>query len=227
MRSFIITFLTTPNPDSLAFTPEGVQVLPAGMTPIEFQDLRGAKISPLAQSLFKAEEGIKRVFLTSDFITVTKDEEAEWDRLKPIIVGTITQFYSSGEPVINSQEAMGPSDTDLLPTDSEDVAKIKELIELKVRPALEADNGGIIYHGYVEGVVFVQLIGSCDGCSSSTVTLKNGVERMLMHWVEGVKGLMAVESAEEYRRLIGEDVEKSAFEKLEEKLGDKTEVRNE
>jgi Fe-S cluster biogenesis protein NfuA len=133
-----------------------------------------------------------------------------------------------------SPEDIKPSDTEVLPSDSEEVAKIKEIIEFKVRPALENDNGGIIYHGYVDGVVFVQLIGSCDGCSSSTVTLKNGVERMLKHWIDGVKGLMAVESVEEYRRLIGDDKEpvkesfiekgQKAFQSLEKKLSDATEA---
>jgi Fe-S cluster biogenesis protein NfuA len=227
-RSFIINFSTTPNPESLAFTPEGVLVLPNGIKPLEFTDPRSAKMSPLAKMLFSIPH-VKRVFLTSEFITITKDEDGEWDFLRPVIFGTITEFYSSGEPVISETVDLAPSDTEILETDSEEVKKIKEIIEFKVRPALEGDNGGIIYHGYVDGVVFVQLIGSCDGCSSSSITLKNGVERMLMHWIDGVKGLMAVDSEQEYKRLIGEDdtppeklnyvdTSNSAFVELEKKI---------
>jgi hypothetical protein len=87
----LINTTDTPNPESVAFLPEGVKVLPRGFNPIEFNDVRSAKESPLAKLLFQ-QEGVKRVFLTTEFITVTKEEDADWDFLKPIIFGTITEF---------------------------------------------------------------------------------------------------------------------------------------
>uniref|UniRef100_A0A6B2LHQ6 Scaffold protein Nfu/NifU N-terminal domain-containing protein n=1 Tax=Arcella intermedia TaxID=1963864 RepID=A0A6B2LHQ6_9EUKA len=191
----------TPNPDSLKFLPDGLQFgLPPSST-YDYPNARSALNSPLAKLLFQ-QFGVKRVFLANDFITITKDEMVEWDNLRPVITGTLMEFFSSGLPAV-SQESVN-KDTEIKDTDSEEVAMIKELFETRIRPAIQSDGGDVTYLGFQDGVVFVKLSGSCSGCPSSSVTLKSGIERLLMHWVPDVKGVMEVESEDEYQKVIGE-----------------------
>lgn len=145
-------------------------------------------------------EGITTVFYGPDFVTVSKDSATPWSVLKPEIYSILMEFFSSGQPLFRSdedREAAGAADTRILDTDSETVAMIKELLETRVRPAIMEDGGDIEYRGFSEddGLVKVRLKGSCRGCDSSTVTLKSGIERMLMHYIPEVKG---VEQASPY-----------------------------
>jgi Fe-S cluster biogenesis protein NfuA len=184
---------TTPNDDSLKFIP-GVSVMGDGTA--EFLDTRSALASPLAIRLMGIE-GVKAVFYGPDFVTVSKDSENPWGVVKPEIYSVLMEFFSSGQALFRSEEereAAGPQDTRILDTDSETVAMIKELLETRVRPAIMEDGGDIEYRGFGEddGVVCVKLKGSCRGCDSSTVTLKNGIERMLMHYIPEVKGIKQV-----------------------------------
>jgi Fe-S cluster biogenesis protein NfuA len=188
----------TPNPESLKFFPAEQKVLTAGT--LDFPDARSATKSPLAKLLFK-QEGVKRVFLTSDFVTITKDENIEWEHMKPVVIGTLMEFYASGQPAVLDEKDL-PQDTKILDTDSESVAMIKELLETRIRPAVQDDGGDITLLGFHEGVVFLLMQGSCSGCPSSSVTLKSGIERMLMHWVPEVQGVMAMDSREEYERVV-------------------------
>jgi Fe-S cluster biogenesis protein NfuA len=121
-------------------------------------------------------------------------------------------FYASGEPVISHQQ---DSSTTILPDDSETVAMIKELLETRIRPSVQDDGGDIVYKGFDEqaGVVYLKMVGSCSGCPSSSVTLKSGIERMLMHWIKEVTGVVAVESDDELERLT-----KQEFARFESKL---------
>ena len=187
----------TPNDDSLKFVP-GVSVMGDGTA--EFLDTRTALASPLAIRLMGIQ-GVKAVFYGPDFVTVSKDSENPWSVVKPEIFATLMEFFSSGQPLFRSEEereAAGPQDTRILDTDSEVVAMIKELLETRVRPAIMEDGGDIEYRGFTEeGHVKIKLKGSCRGCDSSTVTLKSGIERMLIHYIPEVKGVEQVLDAEE------------------------------
>jgi Fe-S cluster biogenesis protein NfuA len=187
---------TTPNDDSLKFIP-GVQVMGDGTA--EFLDTRSALASPLAIRVMGVE-GVTGVFYGPDFVTVSKDSEVTWAIIKPEIYSILMEFFSSGQRLFRSEkdrENAGPQDTRILDTDSETVAMIKELLETRVRPAIMEDGGDIEYRGFDEGgdgLVRVKLKGSCRGCSSSTVTLKTGIERMMMHYIPEVKGVEQVSS---------------------------------
>jgi Fe-S cluster biogenesis protein NfuA len=180
---------TTPNDDSLKFIP-GVDVMTSGSA--EFLDTRSALTSPLAIRLFGIE-GVKSVFYGPDFVTVSKDSENTWAVIKPEIYSIMMEFFSSQQPLFRSEEeraSAGPQDTRILDTDSETVAMIKELLETRVRPAIMEDGGDIEFRGFSDGgIVKLKLKGSCRGCDSSSVTLKTGIERMLMHYVPEVRGV--------------------------------------
>ena len=186
---------TTPNEDSLKFIP-GVAVMEDGSA--EFLDTRSALRSPLAIRLMGIE-GVTAVFYGPDFVTVSKDSETAWSVVKPEIYSILMEFFSSGQPLFRSEEdreAAGPQDTRILDTDSETVAMIKELLDTRVRPAIQEDGGDIEYRDFTEeGIVQVKLKGSCRGCDSSTVTLKSGIERMLMHYIPEVKGVEQVSTS--------------------------------
>jgi len=183
---------TTPNDDSLKFIP-GVAVMGDGTA--EFLDTRTALTSPLAIRLMGIE-GVNAVFYGPDFVTVSKDSENPWAVIKPEIYSILMEFFSSGQPLFRSEEekaAAGPQDTRILDTDPETVAMIKELLETRVRPAIMEDGGDLEYKGFSDdGIVKIRLKGSCRGCDSSTVTLKSGIERMLIHYIPEVKGVEQV-----------------------------------
>jgi len=178
---------TTPNPASLKFLP-GRIVLGAGTA--EFRDPSEADASPLAVRLF-AVPGVAGVFLGGDFITVTKGDE-EWQHLKPAVLGAIMEHFLSGMPVLNQEpEAAGQAEF-FADEDAETVATIKELIETRVRPAVAQDGGDITFQGFRDGVVFLNMRGSCAGCPSSTATLKHGIENLLRHFVPEVREIQEV-----------------------------------
>lgn len=183
---------TTPNDDSLKFIP-GVTVMEDGSA--EFLDTRSALASPLAIRLMGIE-GVKTVFYGPDFVTVSKDSEHPWAVIKPEVYSVLMEYFSSGQPLFRSEEDRenaGPQDTRILDTDSDTVAMIKELLATRVRPAIMEDGGDIEYRDFTEdGIVQVKLKGSCRGCDSSTVTLKTGIERMMMHYIPEVKGVEQV-----------------------------------
>jgi Fe-S cluster biogenesis protein NfuA len=172
----------TPNPATLKFLP-GRPVLPAGTldmrTPVE------AAKSPLAQRLF-AIEGVGGVFFGTDFITVTK-ADGDWPQLKPVILGAIMEHFMSGAPVVTADGAAPAVDEEFFESkDAETVAAIKELIETRVRPAVANDGGDITFRGFKDGVVYLNMKGSCSGCPSSTATLRHGIQNLLRHFVPDV-----------------------------------------
>ncbi|KAL2249325.1 UNVERIFIED_CONTAM: NifU-like protein 4, mitochondrial [Sesamum indicum] len=135
--------------------------------------------------------GITRVFFGTDFVTVTKSEDSSWDFLKPEIFAAIMDFYSSEQPLFLDSNTAASMDTAIHEDDSETVAMIKELLETRIRPAVQDDGGDI---GFVRfdpdtGIVKLRMQGACSGCPSSSVTLKSGIENMLMHYVPEVKGV--------------------------------------
>ncbi|WMV53621.1 hypothetical protein MTR67_047006 [Solanum verrucosum] len=151
------------------------------------------------------EAGITRVFFGSDFITVTKSEEASWDFLKPEIFAAIMDFFSSGNPVFLDSSTAASMDTAIHEDDSEIVAMIKELLETRIRPAVQDDGGDIVYRGFDPdtGVVKLKMQGACSGCPSSSVTLKSGIENMLMHYVPEVKSVEQELDEDEQPALTG------------------------
>ncbi len=178
----------TPNPATVKFIP-GKSVLGDGT--VDYRSPDEAEHSPLARRLFSIG-GVTGVFLGSDFISVTKGE-AEWQHLKPAILGAIMEHYMSGAPIVADGEGEDDAaDEDYDPSDAEVVATIKELIETRVRPAVANDGGDIVFHGFREGVVSLHMRGACSGCPSSTATLRGGIERLLQHFCPEVVEVRAV-----------------------------------
>jgi Fe-S cluster biogenesis protein NfuA len=172
----------TPNPASLKFLP-GREVVAGGV--LDFTDPERVAASPLARRLF-AVEGVTGVFLGADFITVTRAEGQDWYVLKPAVLGAIMEHYLSGDPVVEPDVEL--ADEGGAPGDEDDalVRQIRELIETRVRPAVAQDGGDIIFRGFERGVVYLHMRGSCAGCPSSTITLKNGIENLLRYYVPEV-----------------------------------------
>jgi Fe-S cluster biogenesis protein NfuA len=180
---------TTPNPASLKFLP-GREVLGAGTA--EFRSADEAATSPLAERLF-ALPNVGGVFLGSDFVTVTKTD-GEWPHIKPAILGAIMEHFMSGLPVMASAPNTSPAGEDYDEADADTVATIKELIETRVRPAVAQDGGDITFQGFRDGVVYLNMRGSCAGCPSSTATLKHGIQNLLRHFVPEVREIEQVEA---------------------------------
>ncbi len=177
----------TPNPAALKFLP-GKPVLDSGVA--DFTNRDAAQRSPLARLLFEID-GVAGVFLGSDFVTVTKTDEKSWQVLKPMVLGAVMDHFTSGAPVM---EGEAEDDEEMADdgTHSEIISQIKELIETRVRPAVAQDGGDIIYKGFKNGTVYLNLRGSCAGCPSSTATLKMGIENMLKHYVPEVLQVEAI-----------------------------------
>ena len=173
----------TPNPSSLMFVP-GKPVLEKGGH--NFALAREAMASPLAKRLFVID-GVQNVFFGTEFITVSKSEDHAWSTLKPEIFAAITEHYSSEEPIMYAADQTEA--TTISDDDSETVAMIKELLETRIRPAVQEDGGDIVFIDYHEasGIVTIKMLGACDGCPSSSITLKSGIENMIRHYVPEVK----------------------------------------
>ncbi len=180
----------TPNPAALKFLP-GRPVLETGVA--DFTTREGAARSPLARLLFEID-GVAGVFLGSDFVTVTKTNEKNWQVLKPMVLGAIMDHFTANVPVMEAGEEAGTDDEEFNDdnVDGEIIAQIKELIETRVRPAVAQDGGDIVYKGFKNGTVYLNLRGSCAGCPSSSATLKMGIENMLKHYVPEVLQVEAV-----------------------------------
>jgi Fe-S cluster biogenesis protein NfuA len=172
----------TPNPATLKFLP-GRAVLENGT--LDLREREQAAQSPLAERLFGIA-GVNGVFFGSDFITVTKGD-GDWQQLKPMILGAIMEHFMSGAPLLNSgSTASGDDDEFFDAADAETVATIKDLIETRVRPAVANDGGDITFKGFKDGVVYLNMKGSCAGCPSSTATLQHGIQNLLRHFVPDV-----------------------------------------
>ncbi len=178
----------TPNPAPLTVRPGREVMGEGGMA--DFPSADSAGRSPLAKALFAIPE-VSRVFFGSDFISVTK-RDGDWKHLKPAILGAVMEHFTHGLPLMEG--GVDETEESYSEEDSEVVEQIKELIETRVRPAVAADGGDIIFKGFDgdSGIVSLQLQGSCAGCPSSTMTLKNGIENMLRHYVPEVTAVEAV-----------------------------------
>ncbi|CAG7716817.1 unnamed protein product [Allacma fusca] len=208
-RSMFIRTQDTPNPNSLKFYP-GTQVLESGT--VDFPNPAAAGNSTLAKMLFRIE-GVKSVFFGQDFVTVTKmDDEVEWKLLKPEIYATIMDFFASGLPVYTpSKDESAGEAADADGEEDETVLLIKELLDSRIRPTVQEDGGDIRFIAFKDGIVQLEMQGSCTSCPSSVVTLKNGVQNMLQFYIPEVLGVEQVISE-------AEKIAQSEFDKLEKKL---------
>ncbi|KAL2753708.1 hypothetical protein ACRALDRAFT_1035572 [Sodiomyces alcalophilus JCM 7366] len=223
-RSIFIQTESTPNPDALKFLPNH-RVLPEGIsTPfIEYLSPRDTIAPPYKSNLasqLMAVDGVTAVFYGADFITITKAADVQWAHVRPEIFSLITEAISSGQPIVNvverkeGDESGPPEEVDSLAydeNDSEVVGMIKELLETRIRPAIQEDGGDIEFRGFENGIVMLKLRGACRTCDSSTVTLKTGIEGMLKHYIEEVEGVHQVTDPEE-------EIAIAEFAKFEEKL---------
>lgn len=183
----------TPNPATLKFLP-GRDVMGGRGTADFTSPAETDGRSPLAARIFAVGE-VARVFLGNDFVTVTKVEDADWQRLKPRVLGALMEHYLSGLPAMEgAEDDASAEEEDFSPEDEEIVTQIKELLDTRVRPAVAGDGGDIVFRGFRDGVVRLRMQGACSGCPSSRATLKHGVETMLRHYVPEVVRVEQVEA---------------------------------
>lgn len=165
---------SNPNPNSLKFVANEMLV-PEGMS-FDFPDAVSAQEAPLAKELFEYPF-VDRVFYMSNFITVTKKEGIEWLEIQDTIKRHILTFLESGKLILDKKSPAAEG-TEEGGYDSETVIKIKTILDEYIRPAVEQDGGAITFHSFKDGIVKVNLQGSCSGCPSSTITLKAGIENL-------------------------------------------------
>jgi len=180
----------TPNPNSVKFIPE--DTLNNSKGPTNFSSMQDAEKSPLAKALFSID-GVEGVFYGSDFITISKKEKIDWAEIKPMIMLTIMEHFSRKSPLFDDEKKnTSTGSNEIKEDDSQVVKEIKEIIEHKVRPAVAQDGGDIIFHSFENGVLKLELHGACSGCPSSTITLKNGIENMIRHYVPEIESVEAI-----------------------------------
>jgi Fe-S cluster biogenesis protein NfuA len=185
---------TTPNPATLKFLP-GQSVMTTGGTR-DFAAPEEAEASPLAEAIFSTGD-VVGVFYGQDFISVTAAPGVEWANLKADVLSILLDHFASGAPLFKpgSAAAIGIAESEDFeddPADAEIVEQIRELIETRVRPAVAQDGGDIVYRGFRGGTVYLALQGACSGCPSSIMTLKQGIEGLLKHYVPEVEAVEAV-----------------------------------
>tara|TARA_B100000427_G_scaffold229495_1_gene192736 strand:- start:483 stop:1028 length:546 start_codon:yes stop_codon:yes gene_type:complete len=174
---------TTPNPNSLKFLP-GETVSKIG--PYEFTEKNNVN-NILVRNIFSIN-GVVSIFLGEDFISVNKEEHIQWEDIKHIIISLINEYYQSGKKfVIDKDPSQMESDENLIDIEKQ----IIKILDTKIRPAVARDGGDIKFEEFKNGVVKVKLQGSCSGCPSSTMTLKQGVQNLLCHYIPDVKEVIA------------------------------------
>ena len=172
----------TPNPNSLKFLPEK-KVSNSGPYEITNKDQVNNELVKNILSI----KGVEGVFLGQDFLSVNKNDQTKWDEIKHIVISFINDFYSDGKEFV-IDENMRQEETEL----DEIEKKIVKILDQKIRPAVARDGGDIKFKEFKDGVVKVQLQGSCSGCPSSTMTLKQGVQNLLCHYLPEVKEVIAI-----------------------------------
>ena len=180
----------TPNPETMKFVAN--KLLYPGKS-IDFPDIESAKPSPLAQEIF-GFPFVKAVFIASNFVTITKTTETEWQDVIPTIRQFLKEYLEEGKVVINEEEVASlkqEASNDVAADDDDVVKRIKELLDNYVKPAVEMDGGAIQFRSYDQGVVNLMLQGSCSGCPSSMITLKAGIEGMMKRMIPEVKEVVA------------------------------------
>jgi Fe-S cluster biogenesis protein NfuA len=180
----------TPNPETMKFVAN--KLLYPGKS-VDFQDIDAAKPSPLALELFSFPF-VKSVFIASNFVTLTKTVDADWEDIKPSIRQFLKDYLEDGKPIVNEDELPASASSEgniVLSEDGDVVKRIKELLENYVKPAVEMDGGAIQFKSFDDGVVTLMLQGSCSGCPSSMITLKSGIEGMMKRMIPEVTEVVA------------------------------------
>ena len=173
----------TPNPNSIKFFPSKKVSLNGTYEILNKNESNNGLVRNILSI-----NGVTGIFLSEDFLSVNKKEEINWDDLKHIIISFINEFYSEGRECVINNTQKNKSENNL----KEIEKKIIKILESKVRPAVEKDGGDIIFKNYENGIVTVKLQGSCSGCPSSTMTLKQGVQNLLCHYIPEIKEVIAV-----------------------------------
>ncbi len=179
---------STPNPATMKFLP-GQDVMPSGTA--DFTSAEAAKASPLAERLFALGD-IEGVFFGGDFVTVTKSDNIDWTHIRPSVLGAIMDHFTSGAPLMAEGAENDSGHKAHEGDDGPLITQIKDILDTRVRPAVAQDGGDIVFHGFEDGIVYLNMIGACAGCPASTATLKNGVENLLKHFVPEVTEVRAV-----------------------------------
>lgn len=183
-----------PNPESMKFVLSTI-LLPDGVS-VDYPNVEAAGNSPFAQELFNFEY-VARVFIASNFVTVTKSTDEQWVQLIPELRRFIKSYVEAGgpiflqDPVAEQTQAVTDATNELSGEDAVISHKVIDLLENYVRPAVEQDGGNITFKSYKDGVVTVNLQGSCSGCPSATITLKSGIENLLKRMVPEVTEVVA------------------------------------
>ena len=172
----------TPNPNSLKFLP-GKVVSNQGSFEITKKEETNNELVKDLMSI----NGVEGIFLGKDFISINKSEDISWDEIKHIVISLINDYYSSGNEFVIDKD-LNESDINL----GEIEKRIVQILDQKIRPAVAKDGGDIKFKEFKDGIVMVQLQGSCSGCPSSTMTLKQGVQNLLCHYLPEVKEVVAV-----------------------------------
>tara|TARA_B100000579_G_C22656306_1_gene768721 strand:- start:59 stop:607 length:549 start_codon:yes stop_codon:yes gene_type:complete len=176
----------TPNPDSLKFLSE--KIISAAGTE-EFQKKDKNKINNTFIKNLLEVQGVELILLSKTFLTVKKDNKVSWDALKPTVISHINDYFQkNNEPILGKKDNIQDTHEDSDKT----IKKIKEILDSKIRPAVARDGGDIKFNSFNNGIVKVELQGSCSGCPSSLMTLKQGVQNLLCHYVKEVKSVETV-----------------------------------
>ena len=180
---------SNPNPNSLKFV-ANYMLVGQGQT-FDYPDVQSAQESPLAMELFNLPY-VRRVFIMSNFVTVTKDPQSEWIEVQDEIRQLITQCLQSEKPIISPEEQEEGQQEDPTKSGNHELEdRIKDILDEYIKPAVEMDGGAIQFHSFEDGVVKVLLQGACSGCPSSTITLKAGIENLLKRMVPEVQQVEA------------------------------------
>lgn len=174
----------TPNPNSLKFISQKI-LSKVGTEEFKKIDLNNIKI-PFVRAVLNFS-GVELILISDNFLTVKKENNASWDSLKPMIISQLNDYFEkTKDPILTDNKTEKKSD------ENETISKIKDVLDTKIRPAVARDGGDIKFKSFDNGVVKVELQGACSGCPSSIMTLKQGVQNLLCHYVEEVKSVEAI-----------------------------------
>ncbi len=177
----------TPNPESLKFLSEKI-ISAAGTEEFQKSDIN--RVSNIFVKELLGFKGVELVLLSKNFLSVKKDKTVTWNELKPMVISHMNHYFENNKkPILDNKVETKKSN---VTSDNETIEKIIEVLDTKIRPAVEKDGGDIKFKSFEEGVVKVELQGSCSGCPSSLITLKQGVQNLLKHYVKEVNSVEAI-----------------------------------
>lgn len=188
----MITIEITPNPDALKFM-VGQTIMESGT--VEYTNPSEAKNEPMISELFEVE-GVISVFVGENFVTTRKFSSADWKTIEDPVKEILTKHLAAGTASVKVEiqegEGFGALEGTSVPDDNEIIQKIKEFLDATIRPQVALDGGDIIFHSFVDGVLYLELHGSCSGCPSSLMTLQFGIERLMNHYIPEVERVEAI-----------------------------------